>query len=37
MILVDTSVLIYFFKGVSSEGSRKFTGALQRRIPFGIN
>ena len=37
MILVDTSVLIQFFKGVNSEGCKKFTGALQRRIPFGIN
>jgi len=37
MILVDTSVLIQFFKGANSEGCKKFTGALQRRIPFGIN
>jgi len=37
MILVDTSVLIYFFKGVDSESSRKFRIVLQRGIPFGIN
>lgn len=37
MILVDTSVLIHFFKGVDSESSRKFRIVLQRGIPFGIN
>ena len=37
MILVDTSVLIHFFKGVDSESSRKFSIVLQRGIPFGIN
>jgi hypothetical protein len=37
MILVDTSVLIHFFKGVDSESSRKFRIILQRGIPFGIN
>jgi predicted nucleic acid-binding protein len=37
MILVDTSVLIHFLKGVNSEGCKKLTGALQRRVPFGIN
>lgn len=37
MILVDTSVLIDFFKGVKTEGSRKFDMVLQRGIPFGIN
>lgn len=37
MILVDTSVLIQFFKGINSEGCGKFTNALERRIPFGIN
>jgi len=37
MILVDTSVLIQFFKGANSGGCKKFTGALQRRIPFGIS
>ncbi len=37
MILVDTSVLIHFLKGVDSESSRKFRMVLERRIPFGIN
>lgn len=37
MILVDTSVLIRFFKGAQSEKSRKFSIILQRRMPFGIN
>ena len=37
MILVDTSVLIQFFKGANSESCKKFTGVLERRIPFGIN
>jgi predicted nucleic acid-binding protein len=37
MILVDTSVLIDFFKGVKTEGSRKFETVLQRGMPFGIN
>jgi predicted nucleic acid-binding protein len=37
MILVDTSVLIDFFKGFKTEGSQKFETVLQRGIPFGIN
>ena len=37
MILVDTSILIHFFKGVDNEGSRKFGTVLHRGIPFGIN
>jgi len=37
MILVDTSVLIQFFKGTRSEGAKRFSIALQRKIPFGIN
>jgi predicted nucleic acid-binding protein len=37
MILVDTSVLIDFFKGVRNTGSRKFTDILQKDIPFGIS
>jgi predicted nucleic acid-binding protein len=37
MILVDTSVLIHFFKGIDSKGSQKFRTILQREIPFGIN
>jgi len=37
MILVDTSVLIQFFKGINSEGAKIFSIVLQRKIPFGIN
>jgi len=37
MILVDTSILIQFFKGANTEGCAKFIGALQRGVPFGIN
>jgi len=37
MILVDTSVLIQFFKGNKSEGCNKFIHVLQRKVPFGIN
>jgi predicted nucleic acid-binding protein len=37
MILVDTSVLIQFFKGIRSDGAQKFSIVLQRKIPFGIN
>jgi predicted nucleic acid-binding protein len=37
MILVDTSVLIQFFKGIHSEGAERFSIVLQRKIPFGIN
>jgi predicted nucleic acid-binding protein len=37
MILVDTSVLIRFLKGATSENSRKFSNILQRGMPFGIN
>lgn len=37
MILVDTSVLIEFFKGSRIEVSRKLEEILIRRIPFGIS
>ena len=37
MILVDTSVLIHFLKGVDTESSRRFNIVLRRGIPFGIN
>jgi len=37
MILVDTSVLIQFLKGINNEGAKKFSIVLQRKIPFGIN
>jgi predicted nucleic acid-binding protein len=37
MILVDTSVLIDFFRGSKGEAVQKFRRALQQGIPFGIN
>lgn len=37
MILVDTSVLIGFFKGSKNESSQKFSMLLKKGIPFGIN
>ncbi len=36
MILVDTSVLIDFFKGIKNVESRKFEAVLEKKIPFGI-
>ena len=36
MILVDTSVLIDFFKGTPSEPSNKFRKILVQKVPFGI-
>ena len=37
MILVDTSVLLDFFKGSRNESSQKFRMVLEKGIPFGIN
>jgi predicted nucleic acid-binding protein len=37
VILVDTSVLIDFFKGVHHQKIQAFRTILQRGIPFGIN
>ena len=37
MILVDTSVLIDFFKNKSNEAVKKFNNILLRNIPYGIN
>ena len=37
MILVDTSVLIDFFKGVKNSSTDKFRSILLQKIPFGIN
>ncbi len=37
MILIDTSVLINFFKGVQSQSTEKFRSVLMQKIPFGIN
>ncbi len=37
MILVDTSVLIDFLKGVSNEAVALFDDILSKQIPYGIN
>jgi len=37
MILVDTSVLIDFFKGQKNNSCQKFELILNQDIPFGIN
>ena len=37
MILVDTSVLIDFFKGAHHEKTQSFRTFLKRSFPFGIN
>jgi len=37
MILVDTSVLIDYLKGIDNEKTEKFEYVLERNIPFGIN
>jgi predicted nucleic acid-binding protein len=37
MILVDTSALIAFFKGVETHAARKLKSILEQRVPFGIN
>ena len=37
MVLVDTSVLIDFFKGNSNTKSEKFEYVIKNSIPFGIN
>lgn len=37
MILVDTSVLIDYFKGIENDSIQKFNLILKKGIPFGIN
>ncbi|MCL5674570.1 MAG: PIN domain nuclease [Candidatus Omnitrophica bacterium] len=37
MILVDTSVLISYFRGIKNEGTDKFQYVLDSNILFGIN
>ncbi|HHW02351.1 MAG TPA: PIN domain nuclease [Thermoanaerobacterales bacterium] len=37
MVLVDTSVLISYFKGVNNNSTEKFQYILSNNIPFGIN
>jgi len=36
LILVDTSVLLDFFRGTGSIGHRRFREILERGVPFGI-
>jgi predicted nucleic acid-binding protein len=37
LILVDTSVLIDYFRGVKNKATEKFERVLEKSIPFGIN
>jgi predicted nucleic acid-binding protein len=37
MILVDTSVLIDYFKGINNISARAFDEILENGIPYGIN
>jgi predicted nucleic acid-binding protein len=37
MVLVDTSVLINYFKGSIGEEEKKFEDLLNKKIPFGIS
>ncbi|MBZ4687448.1 MAG: hypothetical protein PWQ96_1415 [Clostridia bacterium] len=37
MVLVDTSVLISFFKGIKNEQVKKLEEIITKGIPFGIN
>lgn len=37
MILVDTSILINYFKGANNPKTEKFEEILKNGIPFGIN
>lgn len=37
MVLVDTSVLIPFFRGIENESVRKLENLIESQIPFGIN
>ena len=36
MLLVDSSVLIDFFKGVANTSTNKLVEIIERNIPFGI-
>lgn len=37
MILVDSSVLIGYFKGTKSDASHKLDSFIENEIPFGIS
>jgi len=37
MILVDTSILIDYLRGIENEPARRFQYVLDRNLPFGIS
>ena len=37
MILVDTSILIDYFRGIENKAIKTFNTVLDRSLPFGIN
>ena len=37
MILVDTSVLIGYFKGATDKPYKQFDDIIENNVPFGIN
>lgn len=37
MVLIDTSVLIPFFRGIENESVKKMESLIKNQIPFGIN
>lgn len=37
MILVDTSILIDYFRGAENRATQSFNAVLDRGLPFGIN
>ncbi len=37
MILVDTSILIDYFRGVENKATQSFNTILDKNLPFGIN
>lgn len=37
MVLVDTSVLISYFRGKNDDAAKRFESLLDEKIPFGIN
>lgn len=37
MILVDTSILIDYFRGIENKVIQSFNAILERSLPFGIN
>jgi predicted nucleic acid-binding protein len=37
MILVDTSILIDYFRGIENKAIQSFNTVLEKNLPFGIN